>query len=169
MIELRGNIWDLARPEDAIVITTNGFVKSDGACVMGRGIALEAKRRHPGIEYMLGDWIREVGNIPGQLCDNIYIFPVKPCWDTCAADKSNVVSHMRSKFRENDRVPGWACVARTDIITESCRHFLEVFEDFQHNIYMPRPGCGFGELDWNQVKPILETYLVTDRWKVCTF
>ena len=26
-------------------------------------------------------------------------------------------------------------------------------------IYMVRPGCGYGQLDWEDVKPILEKYL----------
>ncbi len=46
MIEEFGDIWEI--PGDARVITTNGVVRKDGACVMGRGVALQAKMRYPG-------------------------------------------------------------------------------------------------------------------------
>ena len=42
MREVVGNLWTY--PADIRVITTNGTVKNDGTCVMGRGCAAEAKR-----------------------------------------------------------------------------------------------------------------------------
>ncbi len=37
-----GDLWDF---DGIIAITTNGFVKKDGSCVMGRGCAKEAALR----------------------------------------------------------------------------------------------------------------------------
>lgn len=46
------NLWLLS---DTVVITTNGTVKGDDACVMGRGCALEAKLAFPGIDHRIGN------------------------------------------------------------------------------------------------------------------
>lgn len=44
MRDIKGNIWTLydSDPTCYICITTNGFVKSNGEAVMGRGTALQA-------------------------------------------------------------------------------------------------------------------------------
>jgi hypothetical protein len=44
--ELFGNLWEF---DGIIVITTNGFVKRDGTCVMGRGCAKQATIKLPGL------------------------------------------------------------------------------------------------------------------------
>mgnify|MGYP001585303530 CR=1 FL=1 len=51
-----GDIWDynVASEANCIGITTNGTVKSNGACVMGRGVALQAKLRVHGIDRQIG-------------------------------------------------------------------------------------------------------------------
>lgn len=49
MKETFGNIWELAKPYDGIVITTNGYVNKRGEAVMGKGIAYQAKQREPEI------------------------------------------------------------------------------------------------------------------------
>ena len=40
MIEIKGSLFN--EPCDAFCITTNGFIKKDGTCVMGRGCAKQA-------------------------------------------------------------------------------------------------------------------------------
>lgn len=52
MKEIYANLWEVEA--DLRVVTTNGAVRRDGACVMGRGCAREAKERYPGVEYRLG-------------------------------------------------------------------------------------------------------------------
>jgi len=86
MIEAFGNIWDHIDEYDAIVITTNGFVKNNGEAVMGRGIALEAKERYPELPRWLGTALTIKGNRLHRFTvrrDNGTIFyiitmPVKP-------------------------------------------------------------------------------------------
>jgi hypothetical protein len=46
MKEVFGDAFDLIKNYDSLCITTNGYVKNNGACVMGRGIALTAARKY---------------------------------------------------------------------------------------------------------------------------
>ena len=62
MIEVLGNIWDYYENGFPICITTNGNVSGIGYNVMGKGIALEAKKRFPKLPKMIGDHIRNAGN-----------------------------------------------------------------------------------------------------------
>lgn len=172
MIELRGNIWDLAGPNDIICITTNGFVKRDGSSVMGKGIALEAKRKFPGIDRLLGALIQQHGNIVQPIIGAnysshaIYSFPVKPTYKICT-DSNDYVSHMR--FNVDDVIPGWACKASYTIIESSCRQLVRLLENDTRDVYIGRPGAGAGELPWVDVKFIIEPILNNDKFKICTF
>ena len=139
MKEVKGNIWDYYDKGNWIVITTNGTVKSNGECVMGRGVALEAKTRFPKLAKKLGDWIRHNGNIPGRFSDyKLFSFPVKHNWQEKADPK---------------------------LIDETCKHLLGLVLGSTYTIYMVRPGCGNGHLLWKDVKPVLERYL-SDRFVV---
>ena len=64
MILRTGNLWDAPADVGATVIavTTNSTVTRDGRLVMGRGAALEAKRRYPGIDYEAGGHINLFAN-----------------------------------------------------------------------------------------------------------
>lgn len=58
-----GNMWNVYGKADAFLITTNSTIKRNGALVMGRGIAKEARDRFPGLDLALGSRImREYGN-----------------------------------------------------------------------------------------------------------
>jgi len=151
MLEATGNIWDL--PGDAICITTNGFVKKDGSCVMGRGIALEAKNKFPRIEYLLGELIKNEGNNVYSLFQNkdnffIFSFPVKHNW----WEKADI-----------------------NLIKKSCLQLIEIVDNLKlfdlielNAILIPRPGCGNGKLNWfKDVKPVIENIL-DDRFIVVT-
>src|SRR4051812_45989121 len=65
MKQATGNLWTY--PADVICITTNGFVKANGQCVMGRGCAREARDRFPGLAERLGALIKVHGNRPMRL------------------------------------------------------------------------------------------------------
>lgn len=190
MKELRGNLFDpssyliqnpptrgfipLNKKPDAICITTNGFVKTNGECVMGRGCAKQAANKWPGLATDLGSLIRKNGNIVqeiatiGTASDMIMLlsFPVKPVSEICNRDKSNVVKHMQKQFKPGQRVPGWACVADPGIIVRSAEQLKERCKS--STVILPRPGCGAGSLSWNIVRPILEDIL-DNRFYCITF
>ena len=148
---------------------------------MGRGCAKEAARRWPDIPSMLGSHINRFGNRVAMLKHvhlgeilynpNVLItsFPVKPIREPCAIEATNVVPHMRNKFKFGDSVPGWACMARYDIIERSAKELVEVANEFDwRHIVIPRPGAGAGGLAWSDVKSILSPIL-DDRFYAITF
>ena len=150
MIETTGDLWELARDADAVVITTNGFIKQNGEAVMGAGCALEAKERHPWLPNRLGYMLAEKGNhvhrfsvSPEQgMVQSLVTFPVKDKW----FNDANLMLIERSK-QELEKLAdreGWT------------------------KIVMPRPGCGNGGLDWNEhVRPIIAR--MDDRFVVTTY
>ena len=64
MLEVKGDLWKLTPEERPALklITTNGQTRKDGACVMGRGCARQARDMLPGIDYKLGELLRKYGN-----------------------------------------------------------------------------------------------------------
>lgn len=142
MNEITGNLWDFHTGSNFIVITTNGHVNSRGACVMGRGVALQAKQRFPGIEIELGNLIKRYNSRVCMFSDRrLIIFPVKYHWSQPA-------------------VP--------ELISESARQLVKlvdgVYFPAKSHVYLPRPGCGNGGLDWATVKPLLAD--LDDRFTV---
>jgi hypothetical protein len=145
MKEQRGNLWELAKNK-VLCITTNGTVKTNGECVMGRGIALQAKQRYPGIAKAVGDSIRNNGNIVRLIAVTrdykLVTFPVKHNW----YEKADI-----------------------DLIAKSCKELVALADRYNMTeIFLPRPGCGNGKLNYADVKPILEQYL-DDRFIVVTY
>lgn len=163
MKEDYGDIWDLAEDFEAIVITTNGFIKDNGEVVMGRGIAKEAKERYPNLPKHLGDWVKANGNVPGitNIVPNITVydvwrpyylltFPVKPAYSFNGA-------------------PGWMVNADIELIRESAKLLVDLVDKNDiKTVILPRPGCGNGRLKWGAVKPVIEPIL-DDRFTVVTW
>ncbi|AIX12373.1 hypothetical protein CPT_Pollock14 [Escherichia phage Pollock] len=167
MLEARGNMLEMDC--DALCITTNGFVKSNGASVMGAGIAKQVRIAIPGIDKILGQKIAREGNNVHPIINhnNIWIvsFPVKPI--TEISNGSNFVKHKY--FPEGTTVPGWACKANINLIVRSCHQLVKLANQYGwQKVLLPRPGCGAGELNWNYVKKVIEP-LLDDRFIVCTY
>jgi len=137
MREEQGDIWEAYNAGLWIVIPTNGDWRKDGACVMGRGLALQTKERFPCFPYDLGERLREYGNVVFTFQRyRIITFPVKHHWNE---------------------------MADLHLIEESAKALQEIFKynlsGIPTPIYLPRVGCGNGKLDWKNVKPILEATL----------
>jgi O-acetyl-ADP-ribose deacetylase (regulator of RNase III) len=132
MKEIVGDIWKLSKG-NVIGITTNGIVKSNNLLTMGKGIAKEASNRFPNLAKDLGDMVKLFGNKPYLIyCNNDYkvlSFPTKNHW----IHKSDI-----------------------DLIESSAIHSIRVASHFNLiEIYLPRPGCGLGGLDWDDVKKVI--------------
>lgn len=131
MLEINGNLWDYHTKGEWIVITTNGFVKKNGAAVLGAGIAKQATLRYPLLEMELGQRIRSGGN-------NVNVF----------SQYRLITLPVKHK---------WIEPANTDLIRRSIGQLQSVVINLNlKKIYLPRPGCGNGRLDWEMdVKPLL--------------
>lgn len=132
---IKDDIWKYDQ-EGYIIVTTNGFIKSNGECVMGAGIAQQAKIKYPKLPKELGTMIKQYGNVPFAFYGaHIITFPVKDVW--------------------------WE-KADLNLIEQSCIHLkLLLLKEVESTwkIYMPKVGCGNGQLDWKDVEPIIENHL----------
>lgn len=136
-----GDLWE--HPAPVKVITTNGAVRKDGHGVMGRGTALQATQRCPGVGLALGRHLRGHGNHVGVLGawpeGWLVAYPVKHHWGQPA--------DLELILRSADEL-----IALTD------RHHWKV-------VAMPQPGCGNGQQDWVLVGDLLRPKL-DDRFVV---
>lgn len=150
MIEQTADLWSFSGTDaDAICITTNGTIKANGEAVMGRGCAREARDQNPAIDRILGNAIAIRGNRPHLLRrrvtttqpPNLVSFPVKHHW----YEKADI-----------------------ELIRQSAQSLaLMATHHGWRKVILPRPGCGNGQLDWDDVKPVIEP-LLDDRFVVVT-
>lgn len=154
MIETRGNLWDT--PGYAVrVITTNGTVKRDGTCVMGRGCAKEARDKFPGVDARLGLLLTQHGNRCFRLGKYSFTHP---------EDRPEPFTLASMPVKHN-----WWEVADLKLIATSAWQLMDMADKFDWpNVLMPRPGCGNGQLDWEIVGKHLRN-LLDDRFTVITF
>jgi hypothetical protein len=144
MKEFLGSIWVHYMVADHFVcITTNGTIKKDGAAVMGRGNAKQAKIVIPGIDKILGQYLRENGNVAGVLRTDefencLIVFPVKHKWWE-EADRKLIYESAKFLWAEATNNPG-------------------------NTYHLPRPGCGNGKLDWEHDVKTLVSHLPDNVW-----
>lgn len=134
MIERQGDMFEeYLDPGVVYVITTNGYVKNDGTAVMGRGVAKIAAIISPRLPSILGDLLLSYGNKPYILPGGFVTLPVKHKWD----EKADL-----------------------DLIRDSLDGLWFLMRMYNRNkrMYLPRPGCGNGQLSWDVVKPVVENW-----------
>ncbi len=140
MREIYGELWDFFG-RAAVGITTAGQVGPGGRCEMLRGCGLQAKKRFPDLPQRLGTLIQQQGNHVFHLEGGLFSFPVE-----------------HGPFEVPD----------VRLIERSCRELLALADDQGwSSIVLPRPGCGAGGLDWQQVRPVLERYF-DNRFQIIT-
>lgn len=145
MLEVTGNLWDFHEQGHYICITTNGTVRRDGACVMGRGIAKQAALKFPRFPYAVGERLNywgctEVGQLP-------FVFP-----------EFRLITYPVKHH--------WSDVADIKLIEESAQLLMTCVPVMQMSrVYLPRPGCGNGRLQWSDVRPVVAPIL-DDRFTV---
>lgn len=141
MKEATGDLWSY--PADLITITTNGFVKKNGAAVMGAGCAKEAKEKVNNLEYVLGRALDNIGNHTTLL--GYY------------EDKGIASLPVKHNFWEK---------ADIKLIERSIHELIAITD--QHgfeSVVIPRPGCGNGGLLWEDVRGDIMGYL-DDRFTI---
>ena len=146
MLETKGDLWELGRAGDAIVVTTNGTLRKNGENVMGGGCALEAALLFPWLPAELGRRIDKKGN-------HVHVFH----YDSRHA----IVTFPTKQNVERKSI--------LPLIIRSTNELVEYADDYDwEKVVMPRPGCGLGGLSWQEVGPMLSEML-DDRFTVVTF
>ena len=133
MIEREGNIWEYENlPNYVLVIPTCRALKKTGALVMGRGVAAQAKHKHPNLPSLFGRGFRD--------------YPKKHfLW-------------LSPKFASFQTKHKWWHDADRDLIMMSAMEMAETaIRSLNTNIFvLTRVGCGNGRLKWDVVKPWLK-------------
>lgn len=148
MREANGDLFQLAKGS-VLVITTNGSRKALGGAIMGRGCAKQAADIWPDFPRLLGDALEQHGN-------SVNCFPVlgDPEYEAV------VTFPVKDKWWES---------ARLSLIDKSAEELVKLAdqEGWKH-VFVPRPGCGAGKLDWSNVRPILQSRF-DDRFIIVDF
>lgn len=130
MQEQEGDLWRFHEQGEWVAVTTNGQRKSNDEAVMGAGVALQAARRHPKLPRRLGKQLKTYGNRLFVFRDlRVMTFPTKDHWKHSSDPK---------------------------LIQTSAWQLMVALGKFEiDQIYIPRPGCGLGNLDWSDVRQLL--------------
>jgi O-acetyl-ADP-ribose deacetylase (regulator of RNase III) len=145
MIEREGDIWE--SDADWIVIPTNGERRSDGAAVMGAGLAKQAALKCHGVERVLGQALAKNGNHV-QCLGSWVVEGVKRCL---------IAFPTKNKWKEPSNL---------ELITRSARELYGLLLGDADTIAMPRVGTGCGGLGWGVVRYVLERELPGERFIV---
>lgn len=136
-----GNMWSILDETDYFIVTTNSYIRKDGALVMGRGIAKQLATRHPLMPYRLAELIEHLGEY-GVLMDGMFgAFQVKYHFK----DMADIELIHRS--------------------TIDLRRFALIAKDKRFDVNFP--GIGNGRLTYDEVLPIIK--LLPDNVHVWTF
>lgn len=91
-----GNMWTAFDEAALFLLTTNSTIKRNGALVMGRGIARQARDRFPGLDSALGKQILSVCGNPSALLrpgQGQYGLLVSPRWPEARLGAFQVKRH----------------------------------------------------------------------------
>lgn len=128
---IEGNIFD--SPAQVIVNTVNTVG------VMGKGLALSFKQRYPEMFECYKKSCEKHQLTIGKLM----LWYAPDHWLLLFPTKEN-----------------WRNPSRLEYIEKGLMKFVNTYVDKNiTSIAFPRLGCGNGELDWNDVKPLMEKYL----------
>lgn len=139
-----------SEPADARCITTNGFIKKNGALVMGAGVAGQAQFKYPLFPKIAGKVVKEQGN-------HVYFFGNWHLKGFQAANYSQepLIYYVTFPVKHN-----WYEKADLELIKRSSYELMKIIDNMNwKKVLLPCPGCGNGQLDWIDVMPVIEPIL----------
>lgn len=107
-------------------VTTCGVLKpSNGALVMGAGVAKQARDLFPGVDLDWGRWHNKYGQ-------RVFL------------DRGRGLIAFPTKIKWRDPSP-------LERVVQSAVELQEIMDKYQvESVLMPPPGCGLGRLNWEQ-------------------
>lgn len=152
--EIKGNVWDMVDYYSIICILTNDSVREltneESATYpqipryfnpMGAGIAGECKERNPWFPIAVAEGI--LNNTRD-----------------CGIDQGSGALMFRFSTKREifDKKSDIHLIEQS--LKDLCSYLDKNKVYSSYNVYLPRPGCGIGGLDWEtEVKPLCEKYL----------
>lgn len=135
---------------DARCITTNGYIKKNGALVMGAGVAGQAQYRYPRFPKIAGEAIKTHGN-------HVYFFGN---WYLKGFQAENYSQELLMYYVTFPVKHNWYEKADLDLIKRSAEELMVIVDKQQwQRVLLPCPGCGNGQLEWKDVQPVIEPIL----------
>lgn len=134
MLQTKGDLWDFWDQGYVVVVPTNRFVSPKGRAVMGRGVAKQAANKFPGLEQRYAKSLKKGHALVYYPDLRLLMFPVKP-------------------DRDENGGPGYKAKADLEMIRDNVKR-LSKWQGGK--VALPAVGCGFGELKFNVVLPILQ-------------
>ena len=148
MILETGDMWSVFGETDLWLFTGNRYVNAKGELVMGRGLALEVKKRFPQLPYVFGQRIKSY-NTMGLLSRNRYglITVSSRLYD------SNMAGQDMGVFQVKDH---WSQKANLHIISHASLCLEHYIRQWQlRRVDLNYPGIGYGKLPREEVLPII--------------
>ena len=147
MIRKYGNMLANLVSGDIYLVTTNSYIRKDGALVMGRGAAKQLATMFPRLPYLLGNRITHLGEY------NVGVL-------TQINEPKLSLGAFQVKFN-------FADAADLDLITRSRDELHQLACEDGRVFHVNFPGIGNGRLAFDDVLPIMET--LPDNVCVWTF
>jgi hypothetical protein len=131
-------MWTAFAAADLFLITTNSAIRKDGALVMGRGIARQARDQFPGLAEALGQHIL---NTYGSLGE--YGLLISPRWPDAKLGAFQVKRHYSQE-------------ASLELVRRSTSAlYAWCAEHPNASVHLNYPGVGYGRLHREAVLPII--------------
>lgn len=142
MVLRQGDMWAAYGEADVFLVTTNATLTRDYRLVMGAGIAKEALRRHPGLDWVWGYRLY-------SLYQAVYDAERLPVYGVLWPTKGEKLAAFQTKRYWKDK-------ADPDLIANAAWRLRLVAE--QHpdkRFHLNFPGIGLGGLHPEEVQPTL--------------
>ncbi len=137
----KGDMWSIFDLKEYFLVTTNSYIRTDGALVMGRGIAKQLADKIPSIPWSFGEKIEHLSNYGIRATGHIAAFQVK------------------RHFRDD---------AELDLIAASTYDLHRWAKTLPKRRFdLNFPGIGNGHLNYDEVLPLLED--LPDNVHIWTF
>lgn len=145
MKEVGGYLWNY--PADWYCVTTNGSLTHNGLAVMGAGVAKQARDRYPDLPKRLGKIVQGDQKAWGR--PQLVAFPK----EKTGYDRNLIM--FPTKYEWTDEFSSLDLIKESALLLKHLANW-RIFKTFA----LTRPGCGNGNLRWEQdVRPIIQSIL----------
>lgn len=147
MLLEKGNMWSILDLTDYFIFTGNSYIRTDGALVMGRGMAQKVRDKWPGIDKTIG---HEITHLSRYLIVIENYFPM-----------TTKIGAFQVKYHFKDK-------AELNLIHQSTTLLAHLANDVPDKRFdMNFPGIGNGRLDYTDVITIIRE--LPDNVHIWTF